>query len=184
MAVRSGPPRTDPAVCRLFQLFSLPPRAAARKAGHMRAWRLTAVLVLGLVVAAGLGRADDLKTLEIASKTGVHVFAVEVADTDAERAKGLMFRNHLAEGRGMLFDFRREQDVAMWMQNTYIPLDMLFVRGDGRILRIAENTEPLSTRIIPSGGPVRAVLEVIAGTARKLGIAPGDRVAFPIFKGN
>jgi len=150
----------------------------------MRAWRLTAVLVLGLVVAAGLGRADDLKTLEIASKTGVHVFAVEVADTDAERAKGLMFRNHLAEGRGMLFDFRREQDVAMWMQNTYIPLDMLFVRGDGRILRIAENTEPLSTRIIPSGGPVRAVLEVIAGTARKLGIAPGDRVAFPIFKGN
>lgn len=150
----------------------------------MRAWRPTAVLVLGLVVAAGLGRADDLKTLEIASKTGVHVFAVEVADTDAERAKGLMFRNHLAEGRGMLFDFRREQDVAMWMQNTYIPLDMLFVRGDGRILRIAENTEPLSTRIIPSGGPVRAVLEVIAGTARKLGIAPGDRVAFPIFKGN
>ena len=69
------------------------------------------------------------------------------------------------------------------MENTYIPLDMIFIRGDGRILRIAENTEPLSTRIIPSGGPVRAVLEVIGGTARKLGIAPGDRVGFPIFKG-
>ena len=68
------------------------------------------------------------------------------------------------------------------MKNTYISLDMIFIRGDGRILRIAENTEPLSTRIIPSGGPVRAVLEVIAGTARKFGIAPGDRVAYSIFK--
>ena len=83
----------------------------------------------------------------------------------------------------MLFDFhRRAGRSRFWMQNTYIPLDMIFIRGDGRILRIAENTEPLSTRIIPSGGPVRAVLEVIGGTARKLGIAPGDRVAFPIFK--
>jgi uncharacterized membrane protein (UPF0127 family) len=67
------------------------------------------------------------------------------------------------------------------MENTYIPLDMIFIRADGRILRIVENTEPLSTRIIPSGGPVRGVLEVIAGTARKLGIAAGDRVAHPIF---
>jgi uncharacterized membrane protein (UPF0127 family) len=70
----------------------------------------------------------------------------------------------------------------MWMQNTYIPLDMIFIRGDGRILSIAENTEPLSTRVISSGGPVRAVLEVIAGTARKLGIRPGDRVSHSIFR--
>ena len=150
----------------------------------MRSWCLTAVLVFGFVLAAGLGRAEDLKTLEIASQSGVHVFAVEIADTDAERSKGLMFRKHLAEGRGMLFDFGHEQEVAMWMKNTYISLDMLFIRGDGRILRIAADTEPRSLRIIPSGGPVRAVLEVIAGTARKLGIAPGDRVAFPIFRGN
>jgi uncharacterized membrane protein (UPF0127 family) len=93
-----------------------------------------------------------------------------------------MFRKELPEGRGMLFDFHRDQDVSFWMQNTYIQLDMIFIRGDGRILRIAENTEPLSTRMIPSGGPVRAVLEVIGGTARKLGIAPGDRVGHPIFK--
>jgi Uncharacterized conserved protein len=93
-----------------------------------------------------------------------------------------MYRKELPEGRGMLFDFQREQEVSFWMQNTYIPLDMLFIRADGRILRIAENTEPLSTRMIPSGGPVRAVLEVIGGTARKLGIAPGDRVGHPIFK--
>jgi uncharacterized protein len=104
-----------------------------------------------------------------------------MAVNDAERAKGLMYRKELPEGRGMLFDFQREQEVSFWMQNTYISLDMLFIRGDGRILRIAENTEPLSTRIISSGGPVRAVLEVIGGTARKLGLAPGDRVAHPIF---
>ena len=118
------------------------------------------------------------------AKTGVHVFSVEVADNDAERAKGLMYRKELPEGRGMLFDFHREQDVSFWMQNTYIPLDMIFIRADGRILRIAENTEPLSTRLVPSGGPVRAVLEVIGGSARKLGIAPGDRVASPIFSGH
>ena len=82
----------------------------------------------------------------------------------------------------MLFDFHREQEVGFWMQNTYIPLDMIFIRGDGHILRIAENTEPLSTRIISSGGTVRAVLEVIGGTPHKLGIAPGDRVGHPIFQ--
>jgi len=150
----------------------------------MRSWCLIAAVILGFLAAAHLGRADDLKTLEIAGKTGVHVFSVEIADTDADRAKGLMYRKQLAEGRGMLFDFRQEQEVAMWMKNTYISLDMLFIRGDGRILRIATDTEPHSTRLIASGGPVRAVLEVIAGTTRKLGIAPGDRVAFPIFKGN
>ncbi len=134
------------------------------------------------MAAAGPARPAGLQTLEIASKTGVHAFAVEIADTDAEREKGLMFRKELPEGSGMLFDFHARADVSFWMQNTYIPLDMIFIRGDGRILRIAENTEPLSTRIIPSGGPVRAVLEVIGGTARKMGIAPGDRVASPIFK--
>ena len=148
----------------------------------MRAMQWTAFVLFGLLVAAGPARPASPQTLEIASKSGVHVFAVEIADTDAERAKGLMFRKELPEGQGMLFDFHREQDVAMWMQNTYISLDMVFIRGDGRILSIAENTEPLSTRVISSGGPVRGVLEVIAGTARKLGLAPGDRVAYPIFK--
>jgi len=69
----------------------------------------------------------------------------------------------------------------MWMKNTYLPLDMIFIRADGRILRIAENTTPESEAIIPSGGPVRGVLEVIGGTAKKYGIAPGDRVAHPLF---
>jgi uncharacterized protein len=93
-----------------------------------------------------------------------------------------MFRKELPEGRGMLFDFDREQPVSFWMHNTYIPLDMIFIRADGRILRIAENTEPLSDRLVPSGGPVRAVLEVMGGTAKRLGIEAGDRVESPFFR--
>jgi uncharacterized membrane protein (UPF0127 family) len=149
----------------------------------MRAYGWIAFVLFGIFATASLALAAGQQTLEIATKTGVHVFAVEIADNDAERAKGLMYRRELPEGQGMLFDFHREQEVSFWMQNTYIPLDMVFIRSDGRILRIAENTEPLSTRLIPSGGPVRAVLEVIGGTTRKLGIAPGDRVASPIFNG-
>jgi uncharacterized membrane protein (UPF0127 family) len=125
--------------------------------------------------------AADMQTLEIATSDGVHSFSVEVMANDADRAKGLMFRRELPDGQGMLFDFAREQDIAMWMKNTYIPLDMIFIRGDGTIRRIAENTTPLSETTIPSGGPVRGVLEVIGGTSRKFGIKPGDRVAHPIF---
>ena len=147
----------------------------------MRALRWTAFILIGFLVALGPARPAGQQTLEIGSKTGVHAFSVEIAETDAEREKGLMFRKELPEGSGMLFDFHREQEVGFWMQNTYIPLDMIFIRGDGRILSIAENTEPLSDRLVPSGGPVRAVLEVIAGTAHKLGIAPGDRVEGSIF---
>ncbi len=150
----------------------------------MRAFRWTAFIFIGFLLAIGPARPAGQQTIEIATKTGVHAFSVETADNDAEREKGLMFRKELPEGHGMLFDFHREQDVGFWMQNTYISLDMIFIRGDGRILHVAENTEPLSTRIIPSTGPVRAVLEVIAGTARKYGIAPGDRVASPIFNGH
>ncbi len=130
---------------------------------------------------SALAVAASFQTIEIASKNGVHAFTVEIATTDQERQTGLMYRKELPEGRGMLFDFGREQDVAMWMKNTYVSLDMIFIRADGRILRIAENTEPMSERIISSGGPVKGVLEVVAGTARKLGIAPGDRVAHPMF---
>jgi uncharacterized membrane protein (UPF0127 family) len=144
--------------------------------------RWTAVLaVFALLLAPGALRAADLQTLEIVGKSGVQVFSVEVMRTPDERAKGLMYRRELPEGRGMLFDFSPEQNVSMWMKNTYISLDMIFIRADGRILRIAENTRPESEAIIPAGGPVRGVLEVIAGTAKKYGIAPGDKVAHPLF---
>jgi len=140
------------------------------------------VLALALPLASNDRlRAAELQTIEIASKTGVHAFEVELAITPEEKEHGLMFRRELPQGHGMLFDFGFDQPVAFWMKNTYIPLDMLFIRADGRILRIAENTEPLSERNIPSGGPVRAVLEVIGGTAKKLGIAPGDRVGGSFF---
>ena len=144
--------------------------------------RVTAfALLVAFVLAAGAARAAETSLVEIASKSGVHAFTVELVDNDADRAKGLMYRKSLPEGTGMLFDFQREQDVSFWMQNTYIPLDMVFIRADGRILRIAENTEPLSTKIISSGGLAKGVLEVIAGTAQKYGIQPGDRVAHPLF---
>ena len=122
-------------------------------------------------------QAASVQPLEIVTKTGVQVFSVEMATTEEEKTTGLMYRKELADGKGMLFDFSPEQQVSMWMKNTYISLDMIFIRADGRILRIAENTEPLSTKIIPSGGLAKGVLEVIAGTAQKYGIEPGDRVA-------
>ena len=142
---------------------------------------MVAILAVWLCTVAWV-RAAEQQTLEIASKGGVHVFAVELAVTDDERARGLMFRRSVPDGYGMLFDFKQDQDVTMWMKNTFVSLDMIFIRSDGRILRIAENTEPQSERIIPSGGPVRAVLEVVAGTAKKYGIVAGDRVASPILR--
>jgi uncharacterized membrane protein (UPF0127 family) len=144
--------------------------------------RIALAAAVALCAFTGFGaRAASFQTLEIATKSGVQVFSVEVATTEEEKTTGLMYRKELADGKGMLFDFSPEQQVSMWMKNTYIPLDMIFIRADGRILRIAENTEPLSTKIIPSGGLAKGVLEVIAGTAQKYGIAPGDRVAHPLF---
>src|SRR5262249_22213170 len=99
-----------------------------------------ASLILPLLGCASVARAAELQPLEIASKSGVHVFAVEMANTPEEQAKGLMFRRSLPEGQGMLFDFHQEQPTSFWMKNTYVSLDMIFIRGDGRILRIAENT--------------------------------------------
>jgi uncharacterized protein len=108
-------------------------------------------------------------------------FQVEIAATPAQRSRGLMFRDELAADGGMLFDFERLQPVTMWMRNTLIPLDMLFVREDGRISRIVAKTEPLSDRTIGSGEPVRAVLELRGGRAAELGIRPGDRLIHPMF---
>ncbi|MBB6307556.1 DUF192 domain-containing protein [Xanthobacter tagetidis] len=121
------------------------------------------------------------QALEIATAKGVLVFEVELADTDAQRAKGLMFRDTLGDRRGMLFDFKVDQPVAMWMRNTKIPLDMLFIRADGTIARIAAMTTPFSEQTISSGEPVRAVLEIDGGAARRLGITAGDKVAHPVF---
>jgi uncharacterized membrane protein (UPF0127 family) len=145
------------------------------------AWTVGAVMAALLISMAAPVRAAELQKLEIVSRNGVHPFAVEMALTPEEQAKGLMFRRELPEGQGMLFDFRRDQPLEFWMKNTFISLDMIFIRGDGVIERVVPDTPPLSEDRISSGGPARAVLEVIAGTARKLGIAVGDHVAHPIF---
>jgi uncharacterized membrane protein (UPF0127 family) len=157
----------------------IPDRQFARRAARL--WLAMAVLAAFAVLGSAGVRAASFGTLEIATKTGVHIFSVEMATTEDEKQKGLMYRRELADGRGMLFDFSPEQQISMWMKNTYISLDMIFIRADGRVLRIAENTEPESTRIISSGGLARGVLEVPAGTAQKYGIAPGDRVSHPLF---
>jgi uncharacterized protein len=145
---------------------------------------LLAAAVAGLCILFGFqARGASFQPLEIVTKSGVHFFSVEMATTDEEKITGLMYRKELPDGKGMLFDFSPEQQISMWMKNTYISLDMIFIRADGRILRIAENTEPQSTSIISSGGPAKGVLEVIAGTAKKYGIRPGDRVGHPLFNG-
>jgi uncharacterized protein len=138
-------------------------------------------LVTACVVFAMPARAAGTDTIEIVTASGVHAFSVEMASNDAERERGLMFRKELPEGHGMLFDFQTDQEVSFWMHNTYLPLDMLFIQGNGRISHIAENATPMSDALIPSNGPVCAVLEVIAGTVHKYGIAPGDRVTGSIF---
>jgi len=141
-----------------------------------------ACIVLALFLQAAPASAQKLERVEIVTRTGVHVFDVEMAVAPEDRSKGLMFRKELPAGQGMLFDFEGEGPIAMWMKNTFISLDMIFIRADGRIARIAENTMPHSETTIPSGAPVKAVLEVVAGTAKRLGIATGDRVAHRIFR--
>lgn len=122
-----------------------------------------------------------LQPLAIVTDTGRHEFSVELAATPEERSRGLMYRRSMPAEQGMLFDFGRVQPVSMWMKNTYLSLDMFFITEDGTIVRIAENTEPLSERTIPSGQPVLSVLELNAGTARRLGITAGARVEHPLF---
>ncbi len=143
------------------------------------------IVACAFAAASPPARAAGQDTIEIVTRTGVHAFSVELATNAAERAVGLMFRKEMPEGHGMLFDFHDEQPVQFWMHNTYIPLDMIFIAGDGRVVHVAYDAKPMSDDLIPSGRPVRAVLEVIAGTARKMGIAPGDRVTGAFFgKGN
>ena len=140
------------------------------------------LLLVGLAGLAGAG-AGEPEPLTIVTTDGTrHRFRVEVADTHRERSRGLMYRTELAADAGMLFDFERERPVAMWMVNTFIPLDMLFIDARGTVVRIAENTEPRSRRHIESGEPVLAVLELGGGTAAALGLSAGDRVEHPLFE--
>ena len=156
----------------------------------MRAFRFAAIsLAMSLVAACAVlaatfasAHAAGQDTLEIVTSSGVHAFSVEMATNDAERSRGLMFRKELPEGHGMLFDFQTEQSVAFWMHNTYIPLDMIFIAPSGVVTHIAANAEPLSERVIPSGGPSIGVLELNGGMAASIGLKVGDKVRHPFFK--
>ncbi|MGF1621399.1 MAG: DUF192 domain-containing protein [Rhodomicrobiaceae bacterium] len=141
---------------------------------------LAALLLLGLAVAHGDLHAASLdkQSLRFVTATAEHQIMVEVARTEQERSTGLMFRRSLPEDQGMIFLYPQDGPISMWMKNTYIPLDMFFVRADGVIHRIEQHTEPFSERTISSEGTVRAVVEMIAGSANRLGIKPGDRVEF------
>jgi len=141
---------------------------------------LAALLVFGAIDAARAVVFEETP-LTIAAEGGRFEFQVELAVSPEQRSQGLMFREDLAEDRGMLFDFGRPQRASMWMRNTYVPLDMLFIDGAGRITQIATDTQPLSDAAIASREPVRAVLELRAGVTAKLGIEPGDRVIHPLF---
>jgi uncharacterized membrane protein (UPF0127 family) len=119
--------------------------------------------------------------LTIISASGPHRFKVELAKTPEQMTQGLMFRTSLAPDAGMLFDYRQPTAATMWMRNTLIPLDMLFVDARGRIVNIHERAVPQSDDVIAAAEPVRAVIELNGGTAERLGIEPGDRVVHPIF---
>jgi uncharacterized membrane protein (UPF0127 family) len=131
------------------------------------------VLLFVALPAAALDRAK----VEIEAGSARHLFLVEVARSDAERERGLMERTSLPLNTGMFFVFDREELVNMWMKNTFVSLDMIFADTEGRIVSIASDTEPMSLRIISSGVPAKSVLEVRAGTARRLGIRVGDRLS-------
>ncbi|HTV44476.1 MAG TPA: DUF192 domain-containing protein [Stellaceae bacterium] len=150
-----------------------------------------AVLLLALLLAtAGPVRAAGPQLqhfatakLTIVTAGGRHSFTVELAETPAQMEQGLMFRRSLAPDAGMLFDFKEPTMATMWMHNTLIPLDMLFVDQHGRIVNIAQRAVPESDQTIAAAAPVRAVIELNGGTAERLGIKPGDRVLYPIFGG-
>jgi len=146
---------------------------------------LIAVIVgslLWLAHAAGAQETMPVGPLVIETASGDrHNFTVELAATDADRQQGLMYRRELAADAGMLFDYGRDRRSSMWMRNTYIPLDMLFIKSNGEIESIKERTVPHSETAIRSKGRVRAVLELNAGTAFRLGIEPGDTVRHALF---
>ncbi len=142
-------------------------------------------LIVALLVASAFvpARAEEgLEKIVVTTASGPHTFEVEIAKNEAAREKGLMFRRFMPADRGMLFEFERNERVAFWMKNTYIPLDMIFIAPDGLVTHVAADAEPLSEAIVPSGGPCDAVLELNGGMAAAIGLKAGDEVKASFFK--
>jgi uncharacterized membrane protein (UPF0127 family) len=148
----------------------------------VRLWAAVAFVVFLATSVAVPAHAGALDSLQIVTSTGRHAFQVEIADNDASREHGLMDRRYMAPNHGMLFEFDRDEPVSFWMKNTYIPLDMIFIAPSGVVTHIAANAEPLSERVVPSGGPAIAVLELNGGMAASIGLKVGDKVRHPFFK--
>ena len=125
--------------------------------------------------------APQAEEVVVETAKGERKFSVEVVREEKERNRGLMFRHELAESHGMLFDYDPPQQIAFWMKNTFVSLDIIFIGVDGRILNIAEKTTPLSLERLPANGKARGVLEINGGLSAKLGIKPGDRVRHALF---
>lgn len=143
------------------------------------ALRGVAAIFAATLITLPLAACSDETRLVVHSESGDHAFTVEIVDTPETRAKGLMYRQELADDAGMLFDFKEERPVSFWMRNTYIPLDMLFIEADGTVLNIHVNARPHDTTSIPSAGPVQFVLEIPGGRSTELGIEAGDTVSHP-----
>ena len=147
-----------------------------------RFWTPLALVLLLAALLAQRAGAAGLEPLEIVTASGTHVLQVEIAKDEASRALGLMNRRYMPPDYGMLFEFDRDAPQSFWMKNTYIPLDMIFISRAGVVTKIVENAEPLSERVIPSGPPCAAVLELNGGTAAAIGLKVGDKVRHPFFK--
>jgi uncharacterized protein len=148
----------------------------------VRLWAALAFVVFLALSASFPVRGGPADSLTIETSTGAHAFQIEVADNDATREHGLMDRRYMPSDHGMLFEFEHNAPVAFWMKNTYIPLDMIFISPSGVVTHIATNAEPLSERVIPSGGPSIAVLELNGGAAASIALKIGDKVRHPFFK--
>lgn len=146
--------------------------------------RIAAVAVVSLSMSLSMTVAQakaPVQRLEIDTASGPHVFQVEVMRSAEERARGLMERRSMPRRHGMLFDFQTEQPVWFWMKDTYIPLDMIFVAKNGRVVSIKHDAKPMDETLIPSGAPTLGVIELNAGEANAIGVAVGDKVKNPIF---
>ena len=153
---------------------------------------IAGLIALGLAACAGARGATPAadtrnpqgptEPLEVVTAAGRTIrFKVEVVDTPGSRELGLMYRRHLAQNAGMLFDFKSSQDVAFWMKNTFIPLDIVFIRADGTVANIARQAKPFDETPLPSDGPVLGVLEINGGEAARIGLKAGDQVRHRIF---
>jgi len=152
--------------------------------------RILASVLFSLLFLAGPSPASEevvrlpVEQVVVTTDRGDIAFATEIAASDETRSRGLMFRRSMGEREAMLFNWPSPRVVSMWMRNTYLSLDMLFVTADGTVVHVQADTVPQSLEVLSAGREVSAVMEVVAGTAAKLGIRPGSRLKHRFFNGS